>query len=115
MTRARIDSDQASAPLLHLARDEHRLDMARVHQIDHRAERVVDRPEVETVGLQHDDVGILARRQRADLRVEIGAARALGRVANSSTSRQVSSGGMFCSFRIRRCRTFRRWNENAGA
>ena len=33
-----IDSDKVPAPLLHFARDEDRLDMARVHQIDHGAD-----------------------------------------------------------------------------
>ena len=37
------------------------------HAGDHRADRVVDRHDVEQIGAQQDDVGLLAGRQRADL------------------------------------------------
>ena len=40
---------------------------------------VVDRPDVEPVGAQHHDIGLLAGRERADLVIDIGAARALQR------------------------------------
>jgi hypothetical protein len=75
----RVDSDESAAPLLRLAGDEHRLDMAWVHQIDDGAERVADGPEIEAIGLQHDDIGLLTRRERPDPRIEIGAARTLKR------------------------------------
>src|SRR5882672_5463045 len=74
---SRIDADKGAAPFFHAAGDEDGIDMAGVHQIDGGAIGVVERPDVEAIGLQKQDVGILAGRQRADLAFEIGAARAL--------------------------------------
>src|ERR1044072_1153970 len=73
----RVDSDERPAPLLRLAGDEYRLDVARIHKIDHGAEGIAHRPKIEAVGPEHNDVGILARREHADLRIEIGATGAL--------------------------------------
>src|SRR6266540_5195012 len=76
-----VDSHQVAPPLPHLSGDEDGLDMAGVHEVHDRPGCVVERPHVDAVGPQHDDVGVLAGGQRADLVVEVGAARALDRGA----------------------------------
>ena len=45
--------------------------MAGVHEIDDCSRRIVERPDIESIGAQDDDVGVLARAQRADLAVEV--------------------------------------------
>src|SRR5713226_4725585 len=72
-----VDADQAASPFAHLAGDEDGLDMAGVHEIHHGSRRIVERPDVESIGLEHHDVGILAGAERPDLAVEVGAASAL--------------------------------------
>src|SRR5258708_24387928 len=62
-----VDAHEVAAPLFHLAGDEDGVDVARVHEIDHYAGRVVERPDIEAIGAQHDDFGLLAGRQGADL------------------------------------------------
>src|SRR5258705_7936954 len=65
----RVDADEGAAPFLHAAGDERGIDVTRVHQIDGGAVGVVERPDVEAVRLQEQDVGILAGRQLADFAV----------------------------------------------
>src|SRR5262249_23800345 len=71
-----VDTNEVAAPLLHLAGDEDAVDIARVHQVDDDARHIVERPDVEPVGAEQDDVGFLAGRERADLVLEMAAARA---------------------------------------
>src|SRR5215510_10099444 len=72
-----IDAHQVAAPLLHLAGDEDGIDMPGIHDVHDRAGGIVEWPDIEPVGGEHDDVGVLPRRERADLVLEPGAARAL--------------------------------------
>src|SRR5204862_200093 len=72
-----IDAHQVTPPLLDLAGNEDSLDMAGVHEVRNDAGCVVERPNIEPIGLKYDDVGLLARCQCADLAVEVGAAGAL--------------------------------------
>src|SRR5262249_57320434 len=44
-----------------------------VHEIHHDAGRVGERPAIETIGREYEDIGILARRERADLAVRVRA------------------------------------------
>ena len=74
-----IDTGKTAAPLLRPAGDEHGVDMARIHHTDYGAGRVVQRPNIQLVGLEQYDIGLLAGRQRADFILEPGAARALDR------------------------------------
>ena len=71
-----VDADELPVALHHLAGDQHGVDVLRAHAGDHRADRVVHRHDVEHVGAQQDDVGLLAGRQRADLALEAVGARA---------------------------------------
>ena len=75
-TLVHVDADELAVALHDLAGDQHGVDVLRRHAGDHRADRVVHRHDVEPVGAQHDDVGLLAGRQRADLLVEAVGARA---------------------------------------
>jgi hypothetical protein len=65
-----IDVEQAALPLAHLAGDDHGLDVGAIHQRDHRSGHVVERRHVERRGVEQDDVGLLARRERARLAVQ---------------------------------------------
>src|SRR5947207_12454425 len=65
-----IDIEQLPLPLAHLARDDHRLDVGAVHQRDDRPRHVVERRHVDRLGVENDDVGLLARGERAGLLVE---------------------------------------------
>src|SRR5262249_30203147 len=69
-----VDADEAAAPFFDLAGNEDRLDVARIHEVHHGAGRVAERPDVEPIGLKHNDIGFLAGRERADLAVDVGAA-----------------------------------------
>ena len=66
----KIDVEQLALPLAHLAGDDHRLDVGAVHQRDHRPRHLVERRHVDRFGVENDDVGLLARRERADLAVQ---------------------------------------------
>src|SRR5205823_13252386 len=60
-----VDVEQLPLPLAHLARDDHGLDVAAVHQGDDRSRHVVERRNVDRLGVEDDDVGLLARGERA--------------------------------------------------
>jgi hypothetical protein len=63
-------AQKLALPLADLARDHDRVDIGPVHQRHHRARRVVEGRDVDRLGIQQDDVGLLARRQAAGLVVE---------------------------------------------
>src|SRR5712691_1002336 len=65
-----IDVEQLAFPFAHLARDDDRLDVGAIHQRYHRARHLVERRDVDRLGVEDDDVGLLARRERAGLAVE---------------------------------------------
>src|SRR3989454_363884 len=65
-----IDVEQLSLPLAHLACDDHGLDVSAVHQRDDRSRHVVERRHVDRGGVEDDDVGLLAGRERAGLAVQ---------------------------------------------
>jgi len=48
--------------------------MGGIHQIDDGHGCIVERPDIEPIGAQHDDIGLLAGGERPDFAVEIGAA-----------------------------------------
>src|SRR6266478_9652655 len=75
----RIDAYEVAPPLPRLAGNEHAVDISRVHEIHDRAWRIVERPDIEPVGLEHDDVGFLSGGERADLALEACAASASDR------------------------------------
>src|SRR5882672_3704374 len=83
-----IEAHHLAAALHDLAGDQHRVDILRAHIGHDRADGVIKRHDVETVGVQQDNVGLLAGRQRADLAVE-AVRPPPSIVANSSTSRTV--------------------------
>src|SRR5437667_8564336 len=66
----KVDVEQLPLPLAHLARDDHRLDVGAVHQGYDRPRHVVERRHVESGRVEDDDVGLLARGERARLLVE---------------------------------------------
>jgi len=63
---AEVDADELALPFDDFAGDQHGLDIARVHHRHHRSRHVVQWEDIDTVGRQHNDVGFLARRERAD-------------------------------------------------
>jgi hypothetical protein len=66
-----IDAEQLSFPFQHLAGDDDRLDVRALHQRDHGAGHDVEWRNVDRLSIEQDDVGVLARRQRSDLLVEL--------------------------------------------
>src|SRR2546430_510488 len=68
----RVDAHEAAAPFANFPGDKDGLHVAGVHEIDDRSRRIVERPDIESIGAQDDDVGVLARAQRAGLAVEVG-------------------------------------------
>src|SRR5205809_4657423 len=95
----RVDAHEAAAPFANFPGDKDGLDVAGVHEIDDRSRRIVERPNIESIGAQDDDVGALC----SAIMLMAGvptlpsrlAQRAPSMVANSSTSRHVNSGGRF--------------------
>ena len=71
-----IDVNEAPSPLLDLAGNEYRFHVAGIHEIGDRAVGVAVRPDIEAVGAEHNEIGVLAGGERADPAVEIGATRA---------------------------------------
>src|SRR5215470_15860609 len=67
---AQIDAEQPALPLAHFARDDHRLDVRAIHQRHHRAGHVVDRRYIDRLCVEDNDVGLLARSERASLAAE---------------------------------------------
>src|SRR5439155_1032600 len=65
-----IDIEQPPLPLTDLARNDHGLDVRAVHQRDDRPRHLVERRHVERGGVEDDDIGFLARLERAGLVVE---------------------------------------------
>jgi len=76
-----IDVEQMPLPLAHLAGDDHGLDVGAIHQRHHSAGHLVQRRHVEFGGVEDDDVGLLAGRQRAGLAIE---PQRLGRVVSGA-------------------------------
>src|SRR6266581_5264560 len=64
---AGVPADQLAAAVHDLTRNQDVPDVPGVHHRDDRPGHVVDRGDVDVTRVQHDDVGLLARRQRADL------------------------------------------------
>src|SRR6266446_5074064 len=94
-----IEAHHLAAALHDLAGDQHRVDILRAHIGHHRTDGVIKRHDVETVGAQQDDVGLLAGRQRADLAVEAVRPRALDggelqHLADGQEGRRVLVAGM---------------------
>src|SRR5262249_55028185 len=76
--------------------DKDALDVARIHEIHDGSWRIVQRPDVETIGPQDEDVRLFPGLSVPTLPSRL-AQRAPSMVANSRTSRHVNSGGRFCS------------------
>ena len=70
---------QLAVLLAHDAVDDDGVDVAGARDLHDRIDRVVHRRHVDVVGPQHDDVGLLAGRQRADLAVHPEGAGAVDR------------------------------------
>src|SRR5262249_38740708 len=84
-----VNRHQAAAPLANFSGDEYRLDVARIHQVHDDSRRIVQRPDIETIGPQDDDICFFARTERADLAVEISATSPLdGRKFEDVATRQ---------------------------
>src|SRR5262245_29481230 len=66
---AHVDVEQLSFPLAHLAGDDHGFDIAALHHLHDSTRYVVDREHVDVRGVEDDDVGLLAGRERAGLAV----------------------------------------------
>src|SRR6266850_5893547 len=65
-----VDVEELSFPLAHLARHDHGLDIGAVHQRHDGARHVVERRHVDSGRVEDDDVGLLARGERARLLVQ---------------------------------------------
>jgi len=66
-----VNTHEAAVPLANFSGDKDGLDMARIHEIHDGSWRIVQRPDVETIGPQDEDVRLFARAERADFAVEI--------------------------------------------
>jgi len=65
-----VHVEQLPLPLAHLARNDHGFDVGAVHQRYDRPRHVVERRHVDRFGVEDDDVGLLAGRERAGLAVQ---------------------------------------------
>ena len=74
-----IDADQLAGALADLAGHHHGVDVGALDRLDDRADGVGHRENGDAIGADHDDVGLLARRERADLAFETGRAGAVHR------------------------------------
>ena len=66
----KVHVEQFPFPLAHLARDHHGLDVRAIHQRYDRTRHLIERRNVDCFGVEDDDVGLFARRERADLVVK---------------------------------------------
>ena len=76
---SRSASTSCPLPLHGAPGDEHRVDVRRVGEDDDRPDRVDHRRRVDRIDVEQDDVGLLARRQRADPVLEPDRARSVDR------------------------------------
>src|SRR6267378_4366433 len=84
-----VDVEQLPLPLAHLARDDDGLDVGAVHQRHYGPRHVVERRHVDRGRVEDDDVGLLARGERARLLVEPQVLRAVdGGVAQDVARRE---------------------------
>src|SRR5215510_14537369 len=67
---AQVYVEQLSFPFAHLAGDDHGLDIAALHHLHDSTRYVVDREHVDMRGVEDDDIGLLAGRERAGLAVQ---------------------------------------------
>src|SRR4051812_14771570 len=65
-----VDLEELTFPFAHLAGDAHGLDIAALHHLHDSTRYVVDREHVDVRGVEDDDVGFLAGRERAGLTVQ---------------------------------------------
>jgi hypothetical protein len=72
-----IDADQLAGTLADRARDHHRVDIGALDRLHDGADGVGHREHADAIGANHDDVGLLAGCQRADLAFETGGAGAV--------------------------------------
>ena len=90
---AEVHAQQLAMPLHHPPGHHDGVDVADMGVAHHRTDRVVDREHVQRGGIQHHQIGLLARRQRAGPRRSSPQARAPCNVANSRMSRLVTGSG----------------------
>ncbi len=93
-----VEADDLAAAFPDAAADDHGVDIAALGRLDHRPQRVVRRVEIDVVAPDHDDVGLLAGRERADLVGKPCAARSVDRrafehVAHAHRPRQIHLAG----------------------
>src|SRR5215469_18463502 len=85
---APVEPDDVAAELGHAARDDDGIDVAAVGGRHHAADRIIRGIEIDGVGADEDDIGLLAGRERADLVREPGADRTVHRGAFEHLTRR---------------------------